>query len=109
MRFGVLYNIDYHEEIHGSASRYYGAILDQIVALEELGYDSAWFGDEVTVWFVSGPANVQVTVSPWATVTLAGANSKLATETSWFAADAGAARTSRAPVTAANSFIAPPA
>ncbi|MEA3216806.1 MAG: hypothetical protein QOJ19_2962 [Acidimicrobiia bacterium] len=45
MRFGVLYNIDYHEEIHGSASRYYGDILDQIVALEELGYDSVWFGE----------------------------------------------------------------
>jgi alkanesulfonate monooxygenase SsuD/methylene tetrahydromethanopterin reductase-like flavin-dependent oxidoreductase (luciferase family) len=45
MRFGVLYNIDYHAEIHGSASRYYGAILDQVVALEELGYDSVWFGE----------------------------------------------------------------
>lgn len=45
MRFGVLYNIDYHQEIHGSASRYYGAILDQEVALEELGYDSVWFGE----------------------------------------------------------------
>ena len=45
MRFGVLYNIDYHEEVHGSASRYYGAILDQVVALEELGYDSVWFGE----------------------------------------------------------------
>lgn len=45
MRFGILYNIDYHEEVHGSASRYYGAILDQIVALEELGYDSVWFGE----------------------------------------------------------------
>lgn len=45
MRFGVLYNIDYHEEVHGSASRYYGAILDQVVALEELGYDAVWFGE----------------------------------------------------------------
>ena len=45
MRFGVLYNIDYHESVHGTASHYYGAILDQIVALEELGYDSVWFGE----------------------------------------------------------------
>ncbi|MDH4074371.1 MAG: LLM class flavin-dependent oxidoreductase [Acidimicrobiia bacterium] len=45
MRFGVLYNIDYHESVHGSASQYYGAILDQIVALEQLGYDSVWFGE----------------------------------------------------------------
>ncbi len=45
MRFGVLYNIDYHESVHGSASQYYGAILDQIVALEEFGYDSVWFGE----------------------------------------------------------------
>jgi alkanesulfonate monooxygenase SsuD/methylene tetrahydromethanopterin reductase-like flavin-dependent oxidoreductase (luciferase family) len=45
MRFGVLYNIDYHESVHGSASHYYGAILDQIVALEELNYDSVWFGE----------------------------------------------------------------
>jgi alkanesulfonate monooxygenase SsuD/methylene tetrahydromethanopterin reductase-like flavin-dependent oxidoreductase (luciferase family) len=45
MRFGVLYNIDYHEDVHGSASRYYGAILDQAVVLEELGYDSVWFGE----------------------------------------------------------------
>ena len=31
--------------MHGSASQYYGSILDQVVGLEELGYDSVWFGE----------------------------------------------------------------
>jgi len=29
MKFGLLYNIDRHEEVHGSPSQYYGQILDQ--------------------------------------------------------------------------------
>ena len=45
MKFGLLYNIDYHEDVHGSPNRYYGQILDQIVAAEELGYHAAWFGE----------------------------------------------------------------
>ncbi|MDH4146764.1 MAG: LLM class flavin-dependent oxidoreductase [Acidimicrobiia bacterium] len=45
MKFGVLYNIDYHREVHGTAADYYSAILDQVVALEQLGYDSVWFGE----------------------------------------------------------------
>ncbi|MFN0092400.1 MAG: LLM class flavin-dependent oxidoreductase [Acidimicrobiales bacterium] len=61
MRFGVLYNIDYHEEVHGSASRYYGAILDQVVALEELGYDSVWFGEHHYARYSFGsPATIAV-------------------------------------------------
>ena len=45
MKFGILYNVEYHPEIHGSPSRYYGHILDQIQLEEELGYDSVWFGE----------------------------------------------------------------
>lgn len=45
MKFGLLYNIDYHEEVHGSPSQYYGQILDQVVAAEDLGYHSVWFGE----------------------------------------------------------------
>jgi len=45
MKFGILYNIDYHPEVHGSAAGYYALILEQIQLLEELGYDSAWFGE----------------------------------------------------------------
>lgn len=63
MRFGVLYNIDYHEEVHGSASRYYGAILDQIVALEELGYDSVWFGEHHYAQYSFGSPAVMATAA----------------------------------------------
>jgi alkanesulfonate monooxygenase SsuD/methylene tetrahydromethanopterin reductase-like flavin-dependent oxidoreductase (luciferase family) len=45
MKFGVLYNIDYHREVHGSSRDYYNQILEQIQILEELGFDSAWFGE----------------------------------------------------------------
>src|SRR5215469_4118939 len=45
MKFGVLYNIDYHREVHGSSASYYAQILEQIQIMEELGYDSAWFGE----------------------------------------------------------------
>jgi alkanesulfonate monooxygenase SsuD/methylene tetrahydromethanopterin reductase-like flavin-dependent oxidoreductase (luciferase family) len=45
MKFGILYNIDYHPEVHGSSASYYAQILEQIQLLEELGYDSAWFGE----------------------------------------------------------------
>src|SRR3954463_3749683 len=51
--------------------------------------ESAWFGSEVTEWFVSGPAHVQVTESPWLIVTAAGSNAKFLIVTS--AALAGAA------------------
>ena len=60
MRFGVLYNIDYHEDVHGSASNYYGAILDQAVILEELGYDSVWFGEHHR----SGPSALESFFGP---------------------------------------------
>ncbi|HXR34329.1 MAG TPA: LLM class flavin-dependent oxidoreductase [Candidatus Binataceae bacterium] len=45
MKFGILYNIDYRPEVHGSSASYYGQILDQIEIIEELGFDSVWFGE----------------------------------------------------------------
>jgi alkanesulfonate monooxygenase SsuD/methylene tetrahydromethanopterin reductase-like flavin-dependent oxidoreductase (luciferase family) len=45
VKFGILYNIDYHPSVHGSASSYYEQILEQVELLEELGYDAAWFGE----------------------------------------------------------------
>ncbi len=45
MKFGILYNIDYRPEVHGSSASYYGQILDQIDIIEELGFDSVWFGE----------------------------------------------------------------
>lgn len=45
MRFGICYNIDYHEEAHGSPSRYFGMILEQVDLLERLGYDTVWFSE----------------------------------------------------------------
>jgi alkanesulfonate monooxygenase SsuD/methylene tetrahydromethanopterin reductase-like flavin-dependent oxidoreductase (luciferase family) len=45
MKFGVLYNIDYQASVHGSPSAYYEELLEQVELLEELGYDSAWFGE----------------------------------------------------------------
>jgi alkanesulfonate monooxygenase SsuD/methylene tetrahydromethanopterin reductase-like flavin-dependent oxidoreductase (luciferase family) len=45
LKFGILYNIDYHEEIHGSSAEYYEGILQQIERADELGYHSAWFGE----------------------------------------------------------------
>jgi alkanesulfonate monooxygenase SsuD/methylene tetrahydromethanopterin reductase-like flavin-dependent oxidoreductase (luciferase family) len=45
MKFGILYNIDYNPDVHGSSASYYAQILDQIQIIEELGFDSAWFGE----------------------------------------------------------------
>lgn len=45
MRFGILYNTDYHRAAHGSASQYYGRILEQVQLEEELGFSSVWFGE----------------------------------------------------------------
>jgi alkanesulfonate monooxygenase SsuD/methylene tetrahydromethanopterin reductase-like flavin-dependent oxidoreductase (luciferase family) len=45
MRFGVCFNVEYHLEIHKSPSHYFGAILEQVDQLEELGYDSVWFSE----------------------------------------------------------------
>src|SRR5436189_539208 len=45
MKFGVLYNTDYYPEVHGSASQYYGQILEQVQLEEELGFDAVWFGE----------------------------------------------------------------
>lgn len=45
LKFGLLFNTDYHAEVHGPPAEYYGHILDQIVLAEELGFHSAWFGE----------------------------------------------------------------
>jgi alkanesulfonate monooxygenase SsuD/methylene tetrahydromethanopterin reductase-like flavin-dependent oxidoreductase (luciferase family) len=45
IKFGLLYNTDYYPEVHGSASRYYAEILEQVELAETLGYHSAWFGE----------------------------------------------------------------
>jgi alkanesulfonate monooxygenase SsuD/methylene tetrahydromethanopterin reductase-like flavin-dependent oxidoreductase (luciferase family) len=45
MKFGLLFNTDYHAEVHGPPADYYRHILDQVVHAEKLGYHSAWFGE----------------------------------------------------------------
>jgi alkanesulfonate monooxygenase SsuD/methylene tetrahydromethanopterin reductase-like flavin-dependent oxidoreductase (luciferase family) len=45
LKFGLLFNTDYHAEAHGPPSEYYGRILDQVVLAETLGFHSAWFGE----------------------------------------------------------------
>jgi alkanesulfonate monooxygenase SsuD/methylene tetrahydromethanopterin reductase-like flavin-dependent oxidoreductase (luciferase family) len=45
VRFGILYNVDYYPEVHGSPGTYYGGLLDQVMLAEDLGYHSAWFGE----------------------------------------------------------------
>ena len=45
MKFALLYNTDYHQEVHGSPARYYGEILDQVCLAEDLGFEAAWFGE----------------------------------------------------------------
>jgi len=45
VKFGLLYNTDYHAEKHGAPNEYYEHLLDEIVLAEELGYHSAWFGE----------------------------------------------------------------
>ena len=45
MKFGLLYNTDYHAASHGPPERYYAELLDQVVLAERLGYHSAWFGE----------------------------------------------------------------
>ena len=37
MKFGILYNIDYHEEIHGDPSQYYDEIIAQDVFAQKGG------------------------------------------------------------------------
>ncbi len=45
MKFGILYNTDYYPRVHGSASSYYGQILEQTQLEEELGFHAVWFGE----------------------------------------------------------------
>ncbi len=45
MKFGILYNTDYHPEAHGPAAQYYEQILKQVELEEELGFDAVWFGE----------------------------------------------------------------
>jgi alkanesulfonate monooxygenase SsuD/methylene tetrahydromethanopterin reductase-like flavin-dependent oxidoreductase (luciferase family) len=45
VKFGILYNIDYHPEIHGTTAQYYADILEQIVCAERVGFHSVWFGE----------------------------------------------------------------
>jgi len=45
MKFGLLFNTDYHAEAHGPASKYYGHLLEQVVHAEKLGFHAAWFGE----------------------------------------------------------------
>ena len=45
MKFGILYNVEYHSEIHGAPAQYYEHILSQIQLEEELGFEAVWFGE----------------------------------------------------------------
>lgn len=45
MKFGILYNVEYHPEIHGMPAQYYEHILSQIELEEELGFEAVWFGE----------------------------------------------------------------
>ncbi len=45
MKFGILYNVDYHREVHGTPSKYYETLLNQIELEEQLGFDAVWFGE----------------------------------------------------------------
>ena len=45
LKFGILYNVDYHPEVHGTPQVYYELILGQVELLERLGYDSVWFSE----------------------------------------------------------------
>lgn len=45
MKFGLLFNTDYHAEAHGPPANYYAQLLEQVGLAERLGYHSAWFGE----------------------------------------------------------------
>ena len=45
MKFGILYNVDYHREVHGTPTEYYSTLLDQVAVEDELGFDAVWFGE----------------------------------------------------------------
>jgi alkanesulfonate monooxygenase SsuD/methylene tetrahydromethanopterin reductase-like flavin-dependent oxidoreductase (luciferase family) len=45
MKFGILYNVDYHREVHGTPTEYYSTLLDQVKLEEDLGFESVWFGE----------------------------------------------------------------
>ena len=70
MKFGILYNIDYHPEVHGSSASYYALILEQIQLLEELGYDSAWFGEHHYAGYSFGAPAVIATAAAGKTTRL---------------------------------------
>jgi len=64
MRFGIAYNIDYHEEIHGSPNEYLNHIIDESVRLEELGYDTVWFAEHHSAGYSFGnPAVIAAAVA----------------------------------------------
>lgn len=70
MKFGILYNIDYRPEVHGSSARYYGQILDQIQIIEELGFDSVWFGEHHYAGYSFGAPAVIATAAAGRTTRL---------------------------------------
>jgi alkanesulfonate monooxygenase SsuD/methylene tetrahydromethanopterin reductase-like flavin-dependent oxidoreductase (luciferase family) len=45
LKFGLLFNTDYHAQSHGPPSEYYSHILGQVELAEDLGFHSAWFGE----------------------------------------------------------------
>ncbi len=45
MKFGVLFNLNYRSDVHGSPQRWYNEILDLVVFIEKLGFHAAWFGE----------------------------------------------------------------
>ena len=63
MKFGILYNIDYRPEVHGTSSSYYAQILDEVQLLEELGFDSAWFGERHYAGYSFGAPTVIATAA----------------------------------------------
>lgn len=63
MKFGLLFNTDYHAESHGAPAEYYERILQQIERAEALGYHSAWFGEHHYCAYSFGAPAVMATAA----------------------------------------------
>jgi alkanesulfonate monooxygenase SsuD/methylene tetrahydromethanopterin reductase-like flavin-dependent oxidoreductase (luciferase family) len=70
MRYGILYNVEYSPQTHGSPSGYYRQILEQIKLAEDLGFDAAWFGEHHYSSYSFGAPAVIATAAAARTATI---------------------------------------
>ncbi len=63
MKFGLLFLSDYHPDVYGEPSRYYGNILELVDLAESLGFWSVWFGEHHAGGYAFGAPSVIATAA----------------------------------------------